>query len=117
MMAFGKRSDKDDNDHTSGGQAEPEDDTEAQAADDRDDEVLEELEGPFDIDDFDDPAVAELARLDLGSVLIPMPETGQLQVELTETGVPSAGGPGPPFRTEWRPRRPFAPERAAPDPT
>jgi len=89
-MAFGKRSDKDDNDHTSGGQAEPEDDTEAQAADDRDDEVLEELEGPFDIDDFDDPAVAELARLDLGSVLIPMPETGQLQVELTETGVPSA---------------------------
>ena len=89
-MAFGKRSDKDDNDQTSGGQAEPEDDTEAQAADDRDDEVLEELEGPNDIDDFDDPAVAELARLDLGSVLIPMPETGQLQVELTETGVPSA---------------------------
>jgi hypothetical protein len=53
-------------------------------------EEPEELEGPFDIDDFDDPAVAELARLDLGSVLIPMPETGQLQVELTETGVPSA---------------------------
>jgi Protein of unknown function (DUF3710) len=55
-----------------------------------DDELDEELEGPFDIDDFDDPAVAELARLDLGSVLIPMPEAGQLQVELTETGVPSA---------------------------
>jgi uncharacterized protein DUF3710 len=55
-----------------------------------DDEFEEELEGPFDIDDFDDPAVAELARLDLGSVLIPMPEAGQLQVELTETGVPSA---------------------------
>ncbi|ORW17663.1 DUF3710 domain-containing protein [Mycobacterium palustre] len=53
-------------------------------------EELEELEGPFDIDDFDDPAIAELARLDLGSVLIPMPETGQLQVELTEAGVPSA---------------------------
>ena len=31
-----------------------------------------------------------MARLDLGSVLIPMPEGGQLQVELTETGVPSA---------------------------
>ena len=93
-MAFGKRSDKDDNDDTSvgpaGEQAEPEDDVEAQATDDRDDELAEELEGPFDIDDFDDPAVAELARLDLGSVLIPMPETGQLQVELTETGVPSA---------------------------
>ena len=49
-----------------------------------------ELDGPFDIEDFDDPAVAELARLDLGSVLIPMPEGSQLQVELTETGVPSA---------------------------
>ena len=33
---------------------------------------------------------AALARLDLGSVLIPMPEAGQVQVELTETGVPSA---------------------------
>jgi hypothetical protein len=50
----------------------------------------EEFEGPFDIDDFDDPKDAELARLDLGSVLVPMPEAGQLQVELTETGVPSA---------------------------
>ena len=29
-------------------------------------------------------------RLDLGSVLIPMPEAGQVQVELTEMGVPSA---------------------------
>ena len=96
-MAFGKRSDKADNEHTSAGPAgeheEPEDGIEAQAEADEgvgDDADLEELEGPFDIDDFDDPAVAELARLDLGSVLIPMPETGQLQVELTETGVPSA---------------------------
>jgi Protein of unknown function (DUF3710) len=47
-------------------------------------------EGPFDIDDFDDPDQATLARIDLGSVLIPIPETGQLQVELTEGGVPSA---------------------------
>ena len=46
--------------------------------------------GPFDIDDFDDPAAATVARLDLGSVLIPMPEAGQVQVELTEGGVPSA---------------------------
>ncbi|WP_156664752.1 DUF3710 domain-containing protein [Mycobacterium sp. 852002-51057_SCH5723018] len=77
-MALGRRSGKDDIEQTDPKDAEdgPED--------------LEELEGPFDIDDFDDPAVAELARLDLGSVLIPMPETGQLQVELTETGVPSA---------------------------
>jgi hypothetical protein len=48
------------------------------------------FEGPFDIDDFDDPEQAALARIDLGSVLIPVPETGQLQVELTEIGVPSA---------------------------
>ncbi|MGD9620354.1 MAG: DUF3710 domain-containing protein [Mycolicibacterium sp.] len=50
----------------------------------------EELEGPFDIDDFDDPSVAAVARLDLGSVMIPMPDGGQVQVELANTGVPSA---------------------------
>jgi len=50
----------------------------------------DELEGPFDIDDFDDPSVAAVARLDLGSVLVPMPDAGQVQVELTNTGVPSA---------------------------
>jgi hypothetical protein len=56
-----------------------------------DDADLEgDFDGPFDIDDFDDPADAEEARLDLGSVLVPMPDGGQLQVELTETGVPSA---------------------------
>jgi len=84
-MAFGKRSEKNDSE-----QAGPGDDVEVQVSSEQADEELEELEGPFDIDDFDDPAVAELARLDLGSVLIPMPEAGQLQVELTETGVPSA---------------------------
>jgi hypothetical protein len=50
----------------------------------------DELDGPFDIEDFDDPAAATHARLDLGSVLIPMPEAGQVQVELSEGGVPSA---------------------------
>jgi hypothetical protein len=84
-MAFGRRSGKDHSDDASA--ALPDDDVEAAAAAEPDDEVPE---GPFDIDDFDDPAVAELARLDLGSVLIPMPDGGQLQVELTETGVPSA---------------------------
>jgi Protein of unknown function (DUF3710) len=49
-----------------------------------------DVDGPFDIDDFDDPKQAEVARLNLGSVLIPVPETGQLQVELTEAGAPSA---------------------------
>ncbi|OBA72263.1 hypothetical protein A5641_00530 [Mycobacterium sp. 1554424.7] len=81
MAALGRRSGKDDSDEPVDADA---------AADPLDEEFDEELEGPFDIDDFDDPAVAELARLDLGSVLIPMPEAGQLQVELTETGVPSA---------------------------
>jgi hypothetical protein len=81
MAALGRRSGKDDSDEPVDADA---------VADPLDEEFDEELEGPFDIDDFDDPAVAELARLDLGSVLIPMPEAGQLQVELTETGVPSA---------------------------
>lgn len=83
MAAFGKRTPKDD-DATSA------DSPDVVGARDADEPAPEELEGPFDIEDFDDPAVAELARLDLGSVLIPMPEAGQLQVELTETGVPSA---------------------------
>jgi hypothetical protein len=48
------------------------------------------LEGPFEVEDFDDPEVAAVGRLDLGSVLIPMPEGGQVQVELSQTGVPSA---------------------------
>jgi hypothetical protein len=62
--------------------AQQETDTEPAAGDD--------LDGPFDIEDFDDPAAAEAGRLDLGSVLVPMPETAQLQIELTDTGVPSA---------------------------
>jgi Protein of unknown function (DUF3710) len=96
IVAFGRRSGKDDSTNASeapseppGETPEPEDpEVEAQAA--SDDEADEELEGPFDIDDFDDPAVAEVARLNLGSVLIPMLSGGQLQVELTEGGVPSA---------------------------
>ncbi len=93
VMAFGRRSRKEDNEHAPAGSAgaggEPADDI--ADADEHASEELEELDGPFDIDDFDDPAVAEVGRLDLGSVLIPMPEAGQLQVELTETGIPSAG--------------------------
>ena len=87
-MAFGKRKRKDDNRATP---AEPE----VLAAQQKPETSAEsepggELEGPFDIEDFDDPAAAETARLDLGSVLLPMPAAGQLQVELTESGVPSA---------------------------
>lgn len=47
-------------------------------------------QGPFDVEDFDDPEVAVQGRLDLGSVLIPMPDGGQVQVELNEAGAPSA---------------------------
>lgn len=82
MPGFGKRTRKDDT--SVGDPAEPEVPEEAGPEADGD------LEGPFDIEDFDDPAAAEVARLDLGSVLIPMPAAGQVQVELTETGVPSA---------------------------
>lgn len=52
--------------------------------------VYEDTEGPFDIEDFDSPEQAALARLDLGSVLIPMPPGGQIQVEFNQTGVPTA---------------------------
>jgi hypothetical protein len=52
--------------------------------------VADDLDGPFDIEDFDESAIATEGRLDLGSVLVPLPESAQLQVELTEVGVPSA---------------------------
>jgi hypothetical protein len=91
MVAFGRRSDKEDTDETS---VEPVGPDEAQvepaASEEHGSEEAGEPDGPFDIEDFDDPAAAELARLDLGSVLVPVPEGSQLQVELTDTGVPSA---------------------------
>jgi len=81
-MAFGKHRD-------SGAVNEPaDDDTAGSDIDDVDD--VDDLDGPFDIDDFDDPSAAALGRLDLGSVLIPMPAAGQVQVELTDMGIPSA---------------------------
>lgn len=79
-MAFGKRRTKDNAGDRTG-------DERNVGAVDGDDT---ELEGPFDIDDFDDPEVAAVARLDLGSVLIPTPQTGQVQVELNQVGAPSA---------------------------
>lgn len=50
----------------------------------------EDFDGPFDIEDFDDPESAKHARLDLGSVLVPMPAAGQVQVDMTPQGVPSS---------------------------
>jgi hypothetical protein len=49
----------------------------------------DEFDGPFDIDDFDDPAVATQGRHDLGSVLIPVDETAELAVEVNQEGVPT----------------------------
>lgn len=77
-MAFGKRKPND----------EPTVESEAVGAHQEPETSVED--GPFDIEDFDDPAAAEAARLDLGSVLVPMPAAAQLQVELTEAGIPSA---------------------------
>jgi len=84
-MAFGRRKPKD----------EPADGPEALTAPAEtespvENAVADDLEGPFDIEDFDDAAAAAEGRLDLGSVLLPIPEGAQLQVELTETGIPSA---------------------------
>ncbi|BBZ54234.1 DUF3710 domain-containing protein [Mycolicibacterium phocaicum] len=53
-------------------------------------EFKPEEDGPFDIEDFDDPADAEAARLDLGGVLVPVPDGSQLNVEVNEQGVPNA---------------------------
>lgn len=53
-------------------------------------EVNPDEDGPFDLEDFDNPDDAEQARLDLGGVLVPVPEGAQLNVEVTEQGVPSA---------------------------
>ncbi|OBB10398.1 hypothetical protein A5761_26685 [Mycolicibacterium setense] len=89
-MAFGKRKSNDSADDPA-----PQNDDEqvvdtAATADPADDFDEGQVEGPFDIEDFDDPDVAVQGRLDLGSVLIPMPDGGQVQVELNEAGAPSA---------------------------
>ncbi|WP_082929319.1 DUF3710 domain-containing protein [Mycobacterium sp. 852013-51886_SCH5428379] len=86
-MAFGKHRIDNDDDNDGGGVTETSGPTSAPADGGQD---ADDLDGPYDIEDFDDPAVAAEGRLDLGSVLIPMPAGGQVQVELTETGVPSA---------------------------
>lgn len=82
-MAFGRRKNNN-NDET--GDDVVESVTESDETDDTDDD----LEGPFEIEDFDDEETAAIGRLDLGSVLVPMPEAGQVQVELNKSGVPSA---------------------------
>jgi hypothetical protein len=83
-MAFGRRKPKEqliDEPESAGAQRKPDADVNP---------VADDVDGPFDIEDFDDPAAAADGRLDLGAVLLPLPPSAQLQVELTETGVPSA---------------------------
>jgi hypothetical protein len=48
-----------------------------------------DVEGPFDIADFDDPDVALHGRHDLGAVLIPENEAAELAVEVNQQGVPT----------------------------
>ncbi len=67
-------------------------------------EGQEELQGPFDIDDFDDPSVAVLARLDFGLGADSMPAAGQVQVELTERCSPQRCGSSRNGATALRPR-------------
>jgi hypothetical protein len=85
-MAFGRRKPKEqqpvDEAESVGTHRKPDAPVESSAVDD--------LDGPFDIEDFDESTLAAQGRLDLGSVLVPLPESAQLQVELTEVGVPSA---------------------------
>ncbi len=90
-MAFGRRKPKDEPGDESGAKEAPE----VPAVRKKPEEPVQnamgdDMEGPFDIEDFDDVVAAAAGRLDLGSVLLPMPASAQLQVELTETGVPSA---------------------------
>ncbi|AQA23825.1 hypothetical protein BTZ20_2549 [Rhodococcus sp. MTM3W5.2] len=69
------------------------DDVDAQAESDEFDEfdVEERPEGgPYDRDELDDPEGAAQSRLDLGSVQVPLPEGGQIQVEMAQDGTPQA---------------------------
>ncbi|KAF0962470.1 DUF3710 domain-containing protein [Rhodococcus sp. T7] len=72
------------------------DDADADAADYEDDyDAVTEVDGgPYDADDLEsgaDLTVGEVGtRLDLGSVLVPMPQGAQLQVEMAPDGSPQA---------------------------
>ena len=46
-------------------------------------------DGPFDIEDFDDPALANEGRHDLGAVLIPENDAAELAVEVNQQGMPT----------------------------
>jgi Protein of unknown function (DUF3710) len=73
-MAFGKRkSDENHDDPDPGGES----------------DGADESEGPFDVEEFDDPSVVTVGRHDLGSVLIPENDAAELAVEVNQQGVPT----------------------------
>jgi hypothetical protein len=78
-MAFGKRK----NDDVDSAGVEDFDSAAAPAA------AEDDLDGPFDIEDFDDPAVAIHGRHDLGAVLIPENAAAELAVEVNPQGAPT----------------------------
>jgi hypothetical protein len=66
-------------------------DTAESVAEDTDTSKLDPTLGPFDLTEVDDSRDTLVeTRLDLGSVLIPLPEGGQLQVEMNRAGAPQA---------------------------
>jgi hypothetical protein len=79
-MAFGKRKSGDKGDEKTPGTESAE--VQPPVADD-------DLDGPFDIEDFDDPETALVGRHDLGAVLIPENEAAELAVEVNQQGVPT----------------------------
>ncbi len=78
-MAFGKR--KNDKSGDADDAADTGDVAESPGVDD--------TEGPFDVEEFDDPSVVTVGRHDLGSVLIPENESAELAVEVNQQGVPT----------------------------
>ncbi|QZS55894.1 DUF3710 domain-containing protein [Rhodococcus opacus] len=92
---FGRRKKKEAEDDRPGFFEDAETDAEAGDADaDYEDAVTEVDGGPYDADDLEsgaDLTVGEVGtRLDLGSVLVPMPQGAQLQVEMAPDGSPQA---------------------------
>ncbi|MGU3433340.1 DUF3710 domain-containing protein [Actinomycetes bacterium M1A6_2h] len=68
---------------------------ESAADDGRDEDTIGKAgstdDGPFELADLgDDRETLQQGRLDLGSVLVPVPDGGQLQVEMTPAGAPQA---------------------------
>ncbi|WP_305094824.1 DUF3710 domain-containing protein [Prescottella sp. R16] len=54
------------------------------------DETSDRAGGPYDVGELPEEAEPSATRLDLGSVLLPMPDGAQLQVEMTPEGAPQA---------------------------